>query len=226
MRVLARIGYTLAGLALLAPAAARAGMPVPANTQAKVKKKSVKAPKKLCAVCQYKKMLAQGLRVPPPPPLPAGSPVRGEQCGECGALTAVVSSGKLYRSDAAMVVADSTPGRAVVGGPAEYMAAAGEPTPIGAVAPRFAAAAPTSLAPGAGPRDSAVMPTSMASDPITPGPSRRPHVLSHLFGVSAIGRDWSERRERAKEEKHAMIPYGPQAAPVTDVPASLVYGRR
>jgi hypothetical protein len=225
MRVLARFGYTMAGLALLLPAVAQGGMPPAAKPAKKAVK--AKAPKKLCSSCQYRKMVAQGLRVPPPPALPAGSPMRGEQCSECGAPTAVVMSGKIYRSQPpspSMMMADGV-GRAVVGDePTVMMAEAGGPLPIGVVAPRVAAM------PASGPvglRDSAVMPTSMASEPMDPGPSDRPHVLSHLLGVSAIGRDRAEARARRKEEAHAKIPYGVQPlGPVTDLPASQVYGRR
>jgi hypothetical protein len=223
MRVLARIGCTLAGLALLAPAVAWAGQPMPTTPPKKKKAaKSAKAeaPKKLCANCRYRQMLAQGLRVPPPPALPPGAPARGEKCTECGAPTAVVADGKLYQS----YDPNGAPGRAVAGGnPAGYMVEAGGPAPIGVVAPRIAAAV---VPPGAAMRDAAVMPTVMASDPLTNGPSGRPHVLSHMFGLSAIGRERAEARARRKEEAHARIPYGvQQAGPVTDLPASAVYGR-
>lgn len=217
MRVLARISLTLAGLALLAPAASRAGMPVPSLAAMKTKKAVKSAPKKLCPSCQYRAAMAQGLRVPPPPPLPAGAPARGERCSQCGQPTAVVSTG----------AADPTrlAGRAVVGGAAPVgLAMPGEPMPIGVVGPRVAAAAPAAAA--AGPRDPAVMPTSMASDPIRPAGANRPHVVSHLLGLSGIGRERAEARARRKEERHAMIPYGQQPNPVQDVPASVVYGRR
>jgi hypothetical protein len=179
-------------------------------------------------------MLSKGLRVPPPPALPAGSPVRGEQCTQCGAPTAVVMSGKIYRTQppsATMLAGDV--GRAVVGGePMMMMVDAGGPMPIGVVAPMSipSPVPPGALAgrgPAAGPRDASVMPASMAADPVEPPASNRPHIVSHLLGFSAIGRDWSDARARAREEAHAKIPYGPQpASPVADLPASMVYGRR
>jgi hypothetical protein len=219
MRVLARIGYTLAGLALLAPAVARAGVPAPTPPP---KKKAVKsAPKKLCAGCQARHMMAQGKRVPPPPPLPPGVPVRGEQCPECGAATAVVVSGKVYRAQDLM--AANAPGRAVAGGEAYFATHPGEPAPIGVMGPRVAGGMPA-RAPGT--RDLSVMPTSMASDPISPPGHNRPHVLSHMLGLSELGRGHAEARARRKEEAHARIPYGVQPNSVQDVPASVVYGRR
>jgi hypothetical protein len=53
----------------------------------------------------------------------------------------------------------------------------------------------------------------------------RPHIISHLFGLDAIGRRGREERERRNREKHASISYQPHTGPVTELPASLVYGR-
>ena len=227
MRLLARMGCTVAGLALLASSAAQAGMPIPApgpyNTQ--VKKKSPKTtPKKFCAPCQAEQMLAKGLRVPTPPPLPAGSPVKGERCFACGAPTAVVFSGKLYRSEPPTMVANNAPGRAVVGGEtAEMMAFDGGPMPIGVVAPRLASAMPAGPGGGRGARDAAVMPTSALADPIAAPVSGRPHILSHLTPVTTLGRARGDRWTFSRVDKHASIPYGSTAAdPVTDVPMSVL----
>ena len=77
-----------------------------------------------------------------------------------------------------------------------------------------------------GPLDSSVMPVSSPSDPVMPMSKNSPHILSHLFGLSAIGRDRAEAWERRTEEKHARIAYGsPNTQPVQNVPASAVYGR-
>lgn len=228
MRLLARIGCTVAGLTLLAPSVTQAGMPIaapgPSHSLARAKKG---ATKKFCAGCQARRMMAKGLRVSTPPPLPAGAPVKGEQCAACGAPTAVVLSGKLYRSQPPALMANNTPGRAVVGGePVGMMAMDGGPVPIGVVAPRVGSAPSVGFGQGPGSRDGSVMPTSAVSDPIAPAVGSRPHVLSHLLGVSAIGRERADRKIRAKEEKHAMIPYGTPATPIGDVPASVIYGRR
>lgn len=234
MRVFARVACTLAALILLVPAAALAGMPPMAKP--KKKKVAAQAAQKLCAQCQYQKLVAEGKRVPPPQPLPAGAPVKGEVCTHCGAPTAVVMDGQMYR--ASMMAANDAPGRAVADGQPDAYVMTGEPLPIGVVSPVLAGGVPAMGMPmggpmagpvgmpGAGPRDASVMPTSMASDPISARGSNGPHILSHLFGLSELGRSRSEHRERAKEEQHAMIPYGTTANPVTEVPANVVYGRR
>ena len=133
-------------------------------------------------------------------------------------------SGKLYRST---LNGGGTPGRAVVGAESSPMVAMdpGGPMPIGMVAGRTAQVMPTAPAGGPGSRDASVMPTSMANDPIAPAVGSRPHVLSHLFGLSAIGRDRAERRARAQEEEHAHITYGAQETPLTEVPVSVLTSR-
>jgi hypothetical protein len=76
------------------------------------------------------------------------------------------------------------------------------------------------------------MPTS-AAIPAAPTPMgdtgpTRPHVLGHLFGFSDIARDARERRGRRTEkerQQHAAISYEDQAKPVTEIPASMVYGK-
>lgn len=73
MHVLARIGYTLAGLALFTPAFAQAGMPAfgPSNKP----KAATKAPNRLCGECQRAKLLFdKGVAVSPPPALPPRDP--------------------------------------------------------------------------------------------------------------------------------------------------------
>jgi hypothetical protein len=237
MRTLARMGYTLAGLALLAPSAANAGMPISGGTpwvagqkpskpglfkSAAAKPGQKQAGVRLCAECErVRVMAAEGVSIPPPPPLPPGTVVRGEICTQCGRPAAVLAGRLPGRS--LPTFGGAEPGRAVVGDAPMFAGNGVDPVPIGAVQPRLASAIPT------GPsntRDASVMPTSMASDPVAPLGHNRPKVLSHLLGLSALGRDRSEANTRRKDEKHAMIPYGPQGAPaVTDVPASMVYGR-
>lgn len=234
MRVLARIGYTLAGLALIAPAATQAGMPIPAPGPYTAGMPKAKAPakaKRFCANCQRQKLMAEtGANIPAPPPLPAGVPVPGEVCSRCSAPTAVVTSNSApiaTCSGPGMVVDHSPPGRAVVGGTtgeAGYASVGGpsEPAPVGVVSARYAA---NGYQGAAGSRDASVMPTSAGRDPVSPNTHSNPRVLSHLFGLSGIGRERALIRERRKEETHARIPYGQQAQQVNDVPASLIYGR-
>jgi hypothetical protein len=53
----------------------------------------------------------------------------------------------------------------------------------------------------------------------------RPHIIRHLLPVGGITRRARERREEKKREAHASIAYGATSQPVTEVPASVVYGR-
>jgi hypothetical protein len=234
MSSLARMGYALAALALIAPAAAWAGMPQMASDPTgsgiprlfKHKKSLAHKPERLCAECQRVKLMKEkGVQIPPAPPLPPGRVMTGETCTRCGAAVAVLVTPQPVFGESPLNVADAAPGRAVVGGePTGYAVFGTEPAPIGVAPSRLASAMPA--APPGGPRDPAVMPTSVARDPIAPPGQNRPHVLSHLFGVSRIGRDRAEVNARKIEEKHASISYGSPTQAVQDVPASVVYGRR
>jgi hypothetical protein len=257
MRMLARIGLTLAGLALAVPAASRAQAPDPASPAAPTAKRGghkllrprlgKHANPRLCADCQRRKLMAEkGVNVPPPPMLPPGTVPSGSACAVCGGLTTVVS-GKLTPammlssgtiSAPSSMTASAAPGRAVVGDEPPGFAAVGpEPTPIGVVQPRLAAGgygAGAGVGVGAGPafpRDPSVMATSASAASVTPARepvslpgTNRPHILSHLIGVTAIGRDFRANRERQRMEQHASISYGSGNEPVTELPASMVYG--
>ncbi len=115
MRGLARIGCMLAGLAMCAPAVALAGVPQQEAEQAKqqarkAKAKVAKAARKLCAACQYRALLAKGVKVAAPDALPMGEPVKGQTCTACGAPTAVVFHGKTYRTPILPATAGVTAG--------------------------------------------------------------------------------------------------------------------
>lgn len=145
------------------------------------------------------------------------------------------------------------PGYAVAGGAPGYSVAggampSGEPMPIGTVEGRYAYQNPGAamggmggtgmpMAPGRpamgagaqgrGSGDPAVMPSSYtaAPEPYLPPGRNRPHVLTHLFGLDAIGGRAREERLRREREAHAAISYQPRNEPVTELPASMVYGR-
>jgi hypothetical protein len=53
----------------------------------------------------------------------------------------------------------------------------------------------------------------------------RPHILSHLFGLGGISRHIRESREDKAREAHASISYDPSIKPVSEIPASAVYGK-
>jgi len=233
---------TDSGTAATAPTAVKGVSRVALGAKAAPARPKGKAKaERLCSVCQYEKTRAEtGLNIPPPESLPPGTPVAGSECTKCGAATAVVMSGPMTPARA-MPAGDRTasaPGRASAGGPGDARSASGyavvnEPTPISATQPRMASAggmgagpmgAPMGMSrPGA--RDSAVMPTSAASDPVSPKAHKRPHILGHLFGVSELRNDMADALGRRGRDGHAAIPYGPSTQPVTDLPASAVYGR-
>jgi hypothetical protein len=191
---------------------------------------------------------ASSADVPPPPVATASmAPAAGGMVAPrhtCVACEAAAPNG------APMMVAGegAMPGHAVVGGDMPgYAAVSGtipmaEPMPIGMVQGRYAyqnpgaAVGPNALPmpggqPGAGAgrpglNDPSVMPSSFAADPYVSGRSGRPHILSHLFGLDAIGRGRREDRERRERENHAAISYQPQGQqPVVELPSSMVYGR-
>jgi hypothetical protein len=177
---------------------------------------------------------------PTPPPLvsaagrggmPAASP--GNTCVACEAAAVGAMPGRAVAGGDVQV-----PGYAVISG-AVPMA---EPTPIGVIQGRYAyqnAGAPPMGAagmpmpggrPGPGARgpgsgDASVMPSSFTADPYVPKGRNRPHIISHLFGLDAIGRASREVRERRKNETHAAVSYQPQTAQPSELPASMVYGR-
>jgi hypothetical protein len=80
---------------------------------------------------------------------------------------------------------------------------------------------------GPGPVDPAVVPTNLlpAQSAIASAPSSRPHIISHLLGLPLLGTHRREREEKERD-KHASIAYGQTGTPVTDLPASVVYGKK
>jgi hypothetical protein len=147
-----------------------------------------------------------------------------------GKCVACESQGGQVLMQGPMMV-NNGPGRAVVGGEAPGYAVVGEPMPgadpmpIGVVGSRLAGNAPPLANPAAA-RDAMLMPSSMSSNPVTSPDHHRPHIISHAFFLDAIGKRSRFARERAREERHASIPYGPQPEQkVTELPASMVYGR-
>jgi hypothetical protein len=133
-------------------------------------------------------------------------------------------------------------GSAIIGGTVPLA----EPTPVGVIQGRYAyqdqspgiavaggGQPPTGRigsvanARSTGSSDPSVMPTSFNTEPYDAVGHNRPHVLSHVFGLDAIGRHGREANARRKEEKHASIPYQSLSDQkvVEDVPARVVYGR-
>jgi hypothetical protein len=119
------------------------------------------------------------------------------------------------------------PGYAVVG---EAMVGS-EPVPVGVAKDRNHGAMDARMAamggrPGSGPVDPSVVPTNLppAQVALSSPSSNRPHIISHLFGLPSFGRYHRDQQDRERQ-KHASIAYGQVDQQVSEVPASLVYGK-
>ncbi len=202
-----------------------------------------------CVECQRAYVKAHdGVDVPAPPPIEPGAMMHGQviagqamaggSCPTCQGNAVV--TGPVLTADA------HAPGYAVVGGPgamasadAPGYAVVGEapfgqdPAPIGisrsgqgpAGGPRMAAMG--GARPGAaGPYDPSVVPTSIPPAQVAmEGPGHnRPHIISHLLGLPKLGQIRRDREDKERE-KHAAIAYDQPGAKVTEIPASMVYGK-
>jgi hypothetical protein len=134
----------------------------------------------------------------------------------------------------AVVGAASAPGYAVT----VPMAPTAQPTPIGVVQANYSRMAPPTAAHPAAPGGPAGEMThdAMRNGPMTPQvpppvtavtgpPSRSPNILGHMLGLTALGRRQREAWERRRRESHASLSYDPPNQQVTDLPASMVFGR-
>ena len=184
----------------------------------------------------------------PPPPLASAPMNPGASASPCLACEASASGSAMGAAGGSM------PGHAVAGGESRQAAGyvvvsssvpTAEPMPIGVIQGRYAyqnpamppmgAGAPGMPMPGARPgpgagaggpgsSDPSVMPSSFAPDTYTGKGRSRPHILTHLFGLDAIGRHGREDRERREQENHAAISYQPKNEQVSELPSSMVYG--
>jgi hypothetical protein len=118
----------------------------------------------------------------------------------------------------AVVGGGSAPGYAVIGGSIPTV----EPAPVGTMANYSRRNKNQRKGEQAAPGDPAVTQTSVAPTPIGGPGHNRPHIIEHVLGISAIGRNSREARERKSRETHAAIPYGAPTEPVVDLPASTV----
>jgi hypothetical protein len=191
-----------------------------------------------CVECQRAYVKAHdGVDIPPPPALGArgvgGQVIVGSAANCAVCQGAPVGPGMIVSGD------PNAPGYAVVGGPVVMQGAPGYavvgdaagpgPAPVGVARssqagwnPHMAAAG---MHPGAGPYDPAVMQSGLPPAQValaSPGHDR-PHVISHLFGLPRLGQHRREREEKARE-RHASIAYDRPDRPVTELPASMVYG--
>jgi hypothetical protein len=201
-----------------------------------------------CVECQRAYVKAHdGIDIPAPPALEQGAgmhgPMMAAQGGSCPTCQGnAVTAGPIMTADA------HAPGYAVVGGPGAMASASapgyavvggefgvgGDPTPIGVSragqspygAPRMAAAGPR---PGSGgsPYDPAVVPTGTPPAQVAvPNPANqsRYKVIAHLLGVPKFGQRRREEEDKERQ-KHAAISYDQGNAKVSELPASMVYGK-
>jgi hypothetical protein len=114
----------------------------------------------------------------------------------------------------------------------------GEPAPVGVVQANFSQGGPVgtaaAYAPQAAPPGRAVAQSADFgnNDPYQAksGPFPHPHILGHLFGWSGLGSEKKEAKAWKKAEAHASIAYdengNSNAAPVEELPASTVFGKK
>jgi hypothetical protein len=158
------------------------------------------------------------------------SHVQEGTCVACEQAAGTIVSGPAMSAD------PTVPGYASVGGPSGpgYASVGGDapPSPIGVARAHAGPAGISPGRPGFGTQDASIMPAS-AAIPAAPTPMgdtgpTRPHVLGHLFGVSDLARERRERRglkAQKLRDQHAAIAYDEKSQPVTELPASVVYGK-
>jgi hypothetical protein len=191
----------------------------------------------LCAKCAAK------LKQAGPGDMPPGRIVGCEHSknGVCAPCQAALNlPGTFVTASAPVVASASAPGRAVASSNPSAYAAQGydagmaEPAPVGVVQANFSQAGPmgmpaASVAPQANAPGRALAESNAGRDPFQAksGPFPHPHILGHLFGWSGMGKEKAEARAQKKAEAHAMISYDENGtAPVEDLPASMVFGKK
>jgi hypothetical protein len=195
-----------------------------------------------CVACQRAAAKREsGIDVPPPPGM-AGDPtahihgvgITEANCPKCKALgvgTVRMVNEPGSKPGFAVVDGREKPGFAVVNG-ADPQA---EPSPIGVArggqipwAGNRMAATPAGAGPGRG-YDPAVIPSSVAPAqvPVADPSHNRPHIIGHVLGISQIRRDIKKYREDRLDNSasHASIRYDQPETAVTQLPASMVYGK-
>jgi hypothetical protein len=176
----------------------------------------------LCARCMAKAYPGMTIRDPN-----SGTYVAGTSCTACqsGMNGTPVYPGQ---GDAGYASVGLAPGMSLAGG----TVLSTDPAPVGVMRASY----PPASAPGyavvgtpPGSANAAGLPGAASAVPPAPEiiggpPHRRPLVLVHLFGLDALGAHRRERLER-ESEKHAAISYGQLDQNVTELPASVVYGK-
>jgi hypothetical protein len=233
MRFRARLLLGLSGLTLALPAAVMAASPGDDEPGYAVVGGGPQAPhhthkglfgRRHCVECQRAYAKAHdGVDIPAPPPIEPGVVMAGPR-GRCATCEGgVIVSGPV--TGAGAMASANAPGYAVVGEGAQGL----DPAPIGVY--RAGRAQPAMAAmgqrPGASGYDSSVVPTGLPPGQVAlANPEHnRPHVISHLFGIPKFGQVWRDRADKERQ-KHAAIAYDQPNQTVTELPASVVYGKK
>lgn len=240
-----RLASVCLGLALVAPAAARAGNPALAPVTDQFRKPPANAfathyGGHICARCAAnlpRRIPADSHGVPLSGPIvsPMAGPVTAT-VASVGCVDCQTAHPYSYGPDA--------PGVAYVGGDAPAYGYGGmmgsvEPAPIGVMRTDYQGAAPAAGAPGVNPM--ARGPYAPAASTPAPGRAgwgepplshptsnpghRRPNVLGHMLGLRAPRPLGAARLERQRAA-HAAIRYEAGAPGPDSLPASMVYGGR
>lgn len=209
--------------------------------------------RKNCVECQRARAFTRdGVNVPPPPSaVPQGAVVPHGAAVQYAPDVAIQHIGHdahdgHIHAEGGIIIEEGTPivledghahppGRAVVGGgstdlasmpPGRAVSGGPEPAPVGVSSVAGDNSAPSGNVAAAPRRDSSFTPTSIppAQTAIGGATSSRPRIISHLLGLPDLRRLRKDRQAYLAREGHASIPYGDQSAPVTDLPASMVYG--
>ena len=202
----------------------------------------------ICAKCAAKAKMPAGTNAMPPGTIVGCEHSKNGVCTACQAALNMPGTFSVAGAKSA-----EAPGRAVassgpapMASPSAYAsgvaradsmeAGMAEPAPIGVVQANFsqggpmAAPAGAAMAPhGAMAPGRAMVESNAGRDPYQAksGPFPRPHILGHLLGFSGIGAERAEEKARRKSESHAMISYGDgAAAPVEELPAAMVFGKK
>lgn len=252
MRPYSTMRLAALGLAMLAPAVARAdeptgldGEPMPAPAPA-----SAPAPKsmKIVASTPRKRLFARsetvmvnGVTMPrrinagagsPPVMAMSTMPEATPGCASCQVAANADAGGMIV---ATVPMATEAPGHASVGpkqaaGSARVGGAvSAEPEPMGVMQTNYNAGGPAPMgggmsAPGRASVGGGGGGLPSQSGPIRPPVHNRPRIIGHLFGLPNFGTLSAEQQAR-KQSAHAAIRYDNLSPTVNELPSSMVYGR-
>lgn len=233
MHPIQRLVPGLLGLALAVPLSAAAVAHEPDAPASQHQHKGLMGWKH-CVDCQRARALSRdGVNVPPPPSaVPQGAVI--EHVGHDGHDGHFHAEGVIIEEGPIVLEGAYPPGQAVVGGEPTYAAApagravvgGADPTPVGVSRAAAGNFTPVGNVASNALRDPSITPTSIppAQTAIGGSVGSRPRIISHLLGLPDLRRLRRERQAYQSREGHASISYGDGINPVTDLPASMVYG--